>query len=566
MGKGRDKKKKKNNSKQKPIKSKPEKTKPLENIDELLNEFTTHHQSLYKSIEEINCAPPSRRANCSLSVNPIDANELVLFGGEFYDGKRVYMYNDLYKYNIEKNQWKKISCPTMPGPRSSHQTIITPRGMLYLFGGEFVSPNETNFFHYKDFWRFDMSLNQWEKLECSKPGPRSGHRMVFWKDYIVLFGGFFDQSQKTTYYNDLWVFDTGNMEWKEFKFVEQVPSPRSGFQFILHNDLAFLYGGYSKISKGQKTVGVMHTDAWTLKLSNTPIVQLKWEKKKKIGGILPGQRSGNTMVYHKGKGIQFGGVTDLIENEETIESIVHGDLFQYNFETNKFYPMNIKNDLLIPCPRYNPCLVISKNVMYMFGGILEVENKEITLCDFWSLNLDKLQEWKRIIADENAVLDWQGVDSDEESLESQIEDEDETEDEESIEVDHNSTDDLSDIEEPNLDILKINEKYEKIRHEQELRQSQMTTSEMDLQAENDPQPGESMADYFCRTTDYWQSEAHKEFDRTGKVLRRRAFYQAYDRYLYMRPSNELVEMEMKENKEKLEPRKPNEQEPRNRNR
>lgn len=45
------------------------------------------------------------------------------------------MYNDLYRYSIDKDEWKKYTSPNSPGPRSAHQIAIMPTGTLFLFGG-----------------------------------------------------------------------------------------------------------------------------------------------------------------------------------------------------------------------------------------------------------------------------------------------------------------------------------------------------------------------------------------------------------------------------------------------
>lgn len=566
MGKGRDKKKKlKNKDSSTPVKepkAKLKKQKSLEDIDQLLKDFKEATQT-HTQIEQ-NCEPPSRRANCSLNVNPINTNELILFGGEYFDGKRVEMYNDFYKYNIEKNEWKKVICPDMPGPRSSHQIAITQKGMLYLFGGEFVSPNETNFFHYKDFWKMNLAEgNTFERLDLKvKPSSRSGHRMVCWKEYLVLFGGFFDQIHKTTYYDDLWVFNTLSEEWTNMETQEK-PLARSGCQLLVHHDLLTLYGGYSKISKkGTKTIGMMHTDHWVLKLA--PELKFKWEKKKKIGGLVPGPRSGGTMVYHKEKGFMFGGVSDILEDEERIESVMHADMFQFNLDQNKFYPINMKKkDSLAPCARFNAALCVAKNVMYMFGGILEVGDKEITLSDFWSLNLDKLQEWNRIIQDDNQEINWD---------EEQSSDEDSENGDQEREYSEGS----SNEEEEQMEEVKVvevdaiakrnSERFEKIKLKQEMKHIQMTPEELKEQSENDPRPKESMSDFYIRTTEYWQKEAMKEVERTGKTLRRKGFTIAYDRYLFLRPINEIIEAQLIENDIEDGGKKVDSGESRNRNR
>ena len=62
---------------------------------------------------------------------------------------------------------------------------------MYIFGGEFTSPSQNQFYHYKDLWRLNLQDYKWEQLKDIKGGPsaRSGHRMFIWKHKLVLFGG-----------------------------------------------------------------------------------------------------------------------------------------------------------------------------------------------------------------------------------------------------------------------------------------------------------------------------------------------------------------------------------------
>lgn len=69
-----------------------------------------------------------------------------MFGGEFNDGSQVTMFNELYRWNVDRNDWKAIESLHTPPPRSSHQTVIY-RDKMYLFGGEFATLD--SFFHYK---------------------------------------------------------------------------------------------------------------------------------------------------------------------------------------------------------------------------------------------------------------------------------------------------------------------------------------------------------------------------------------------------------------------------------
>ena len=106
-------------------------------------------------IEEIVEGPPSRRANATLTSCP-NGNHLWCIGGEFFseDGKAVsiicayiiiskslhkncqYIYNDVFRYTPEKDEWRKFVSPTCPGPRSAHAVTSSHAGggKLFLFG------------------------------------------------------------------------------------------------------------------------------------------------------------------------------------------------------------------------------------------------------------------------------------------------------------------------------------------------------------------------------------------------------------------------------------------------
>jgi hypothetical protein len=75
------------------------------------------------AITEEKVKNPSPRVNAALVPNPLKDKELILFGGEFYNGETTYVYNDLFRYHVDKNEWTKVSSPNSPTPRCSHQVI-----------------------------------------------------------------------------------------------------------------------------------------------------------------------------------------------------------------------------------------------------------------------------------------------------------------------------------------------------------------------------------------------------------------------------------------------------------
>ncbi|KAH8548731.1 galactose oxidase [Umbelopsis sp. PMI_123] len=601
-------------------KSKEKADEPEEDIEAILAAFKKQQEEQYKVTEEIIGNPPSRRANATFSPHPTNTNELILFGGEFYDGQKVHMYNDLYRYSIDKDEWKRITSPNSPGPRSAHQVAIMPTGTLFLFGGEFISPNETQFFHYKDFWSFDLKTNQWDKLEVKqKPSARSGHRMAVWKNFIVLFGGFYDNYVQTNYYDDLWVFDTLTYKWTKIEVPESSnrPTARSGFCFIPCNDGVILYGGYCKqYTKGQRAKGIVHTDTWLLKM-NTDLKGIKWEKRKK-SGFAPTPRSGATMAVHKNRGILFGGVYDEDVSEEKLESTFYNELFTYQIDNGRWFPLNLRkskqskkaqkaqakkqnqsnnddnssdddssddapksgkqqqnnNDDTLedfsPRARYNAMTCVQKGILYIYGGILEIEDKEYTLDDFWSINVDKMTEYTCMKSSELDEQVWLGEQSDDDDDEDDEDDEDEDEededeDEENDEVasDNEEADNASvdgkaksrktkKKEENKTDVVNdevvpdaIEEKDEQMMAMNKLNQ----LLEQDAKAKEEdalstPNLGESLRDFYARTTEFWARKAFEEDEEgtaRGKALRRDGFSMAEQRYQEYQPILQEIE-------------------------
>lgn len=320
-----------------------------EDLDALLARYREQWEQEHAVAEEKVGGPPSRRANATFTPCPL-GNDLYLFGGEYFNGERVAFYQDMYRYIPDKNEWRTYASKNQPGPRSAHQVAATPAqgGMLWLFGGEFSGARQNAFHHYRDLWAFSIESKAWERIDTKlRPSARSGHRMTFWKHYLVLFGGFIDTGVKTQYLNDLWIFDTQNtFKWTEIKQNDlRRPPPRSGFSFLSCPEGIVLHGGYcKKYVKGQRTQGVALEDTWLLKMDED-LTKLDWAKRRKVGYAPNPVRSGCTMALWQSKsmGILFGGVTDTEADEETMESTFHKDLYGYQLPgTGRWISLNLK--------------------------------------------------------------------------------------------------------------------------------------------------------------------------------------------------------------------------------
>ncbi|KAJ9507167.1 hypothetical protein QJQ45_004829 [Haematococcus lacustris] len=214
---------------------------------------------------------------------------------------------------------------------------------MYVFGGEFTSPNQERFHHFKELWRLDLTNWSWDALPCkSGPSGRSGHRMVAYKNKVLLFGGYYDNGRDMRYYNDLWEFDVDSLRWSAVGNMAAGPwpSPRSGCQLVLHDNTLYLHGGYSK-SRDEADPELEHgkamDDCWACDLTT-----YKWERVKKAG-MAPGPRSSFAMVTWRGRGFLFGGASD---NEAKggldLSSEFHNDLYCFSCEKRRWFAAELR--------------------------------------------------------------------------------------------------------------------------------------------------------------------------------------------------------------------------------
>lgn len=432
---------------------------------------------------------------------------LFLSAHEGHGAYRALFYPDLYRYTpstatttatpvstngstpTDGGVWRSYASANQPGPRSAHQVATTAAngGQLWLFGGEFAGPRMNSFHHYRDLWVLHVASKQWERIDTKvRPSARSGHRMVCWKHFLVLFGGFQDTGVRTTYLGDLWLFDLSEYKWHEIKHdaLRAHPAARSGFSLLACPDGVLLHGGYCKrYVKGQRTQGVALEDTWFLKLelgADGDLLHsgtIEWQRRRKIG-YAPGPRSGCTMALwgNKNMGVLFGGVTDQENDEESLESVCHNELFAYQLGGNgRWVSLNLKRpkkkggrrrkkpqqpqpqqrenrdddsdddnegrgdeeegtredeardqeeeeeddpddpQKSIPLARFNTMLAVQRNTLYCYGGIHETQNREYTLDDFHTLDLSKMDRFQCLKACPIDALEWNESESESES-------------------------------------------------------------------------------------------------------------------------------------------------------
>jgi hypothetical protein len=595
-------------------------------LDAVLAEYARQQEQFLKVTETVS-EPPTPRGSSAIIGSPGNHNELFLFGGEYFNGALATFYNDLFIYNINRDEWRKVTSRNSPLPRSGHAWCRGGNaGGIYLFGGEFSSPKQGTFYHYNDFCRLDPISREWTRL-LGKKGPpaRSGHRLTYFKNYIILFGGFQDTSQTTKYLNDLWIYDCTNFTWHEPKLPPGTgkPDARSSFSLLPHEKGAVLLGGYSRVkvtvnagTKGAKggtrvtTKPVVHQDTWFLRIAppatdapsgTLPVV--KWERRKRPANAPNPIRAGATMCSHRGRGIQFGGVHDVEESEEGIDSEFFNQLFAWNVDRNRYFPLTLRRpratakkaglergrrdrtkqdeeELManlralemktgtvqdnveisktseeeeederpekpvifeMPHPRFNAQLAVQNDTLFIYGGTFEKGDREYTFDEMWAIDLGKLDGVREIFKRE--LEDWQGSE-DEESDEEEGEDED---DEEGSIGD--TTTEVGTVVSENPTV--VSRQPSKQEEEEEEEETEEITSASDGLPY--PRPFEALRDFYARTSVQWQeiiiadlSGQNAADAQTVKEVRKLAFDQAEDKWWDCREEIRTLEDEQTE--------------------
>ncbi|XP_075694438.1 kelch domain-containing protein 4 isoform X2 [Rhinoderma darwinii] len=463
----------------------------------------------------------------------------------------TFLYNELYIYNIKKNSWSKVDVPNPPPRRCAHQAVAVPQagGQLWLFGGEFASPDGEQFYHYKDLWVLHLNNKTWEQIKSpGGPSGRSGHRMVYTKRQLIVFGGFHESARDYIYYNDVFAFNLDSFTWAKISPTGTGPSARSGCQLTTTQDGSIvIYGGYSK-QRVKKDVdkGTVHTDMFLLRMEGAD----KWTwSRLNPSGTKPTLRTGFSMAAApNNRSVLFGGVCDE-EEEESIESDFFNDLYFYDQGKNRWFtaqirghksdrkkkrrgdktteaealdekeagglspaePIEVIKEIVAedgtvmtikqvissqaapasdeeedeeededkaeaagpqvePCPRSSSLTAAKQGVLYVYGGMFEVADRQFTLNDLYSLDLHKMEEWKVLVEMDPKTQEW--------LEESDSEDEEEGAEGGEEEEEEDDDDDDDDEEEEGKEDSEV--------------------------AQHPPlEPHEKYSDYFPRTEQYW---------------------------------------------------------------
>ncbi|XP_061360870.1 uncharacterized protein LOC133304826 [Gastrolobium bilobum] len=465
------------------------------------------------------------------------------------------------------------------------ESCSEPSGGLGFVVGGFVSLLTMTLKYYNDLFVFDLDQFKWQEIK-PKPGAmwptaRSGFQLFVYQDEIFLYGGYSKEvssdksvSEKGIVHSDMWSLDPKTWEWNKVKKSGMPPGPRAGFSMCVHKRRALLFGGVVDIEvEGDVMMSLFLNELYGFQLDNNRWYPLELRKEKSTKDKLKKNEQNFTDDIEKinpecaateeteDSEFEESNIDDISQNIASNVTIVDSETLIKSEGKPKESgsKLDIQSsslpEVVKPCGRINSCMAIGRDTLYIYGGMMEIKDQEITLDDLYSLNLSKLDEWKCIIpASESEWVEASEEDDDDEE-ENEDDDEDESDgdrtseenedDEEEEEEVQNASDQVGDAVAlikgggRNLRRKERRSRIEQIRASLGLSDSQRT-----------PLPGESLRDFYKRTNLYWQMAAHEHTQHTGKELRKDGFDLAEARYRELKPI--LDELALLEAEQKAE--------------
>nr|CAB3484909.1 unnamed protein product [Digitaria exilis] len=585
-----------------------------DDIDAILRSIQKEEAKKKEVHVEENVPAPSPRSNCSLTINPLKETELILYGGEFYNGSKTFVYGDLYRYDVEKNEWKlvlykhkivlfggfydtlrEVSClhattnthPPNPLAIMAEPTIAELKELLSTVVAKLTTVEGEISSLKVDQARLHVAVNnvQSSRLDTSETSAAGGSFYL----QIYLYGGYFKEvasdKEKGTVHADMWSLDPRTWEWNKVKKAGMPPGPRAGFSMCVHKKRAVLFGGVVDMEVEGFLPNVQNI-LWTVakeanlwcdvimsmfmnelygfQLDNHRWYPLELRKdkpaKNKTKDIKRKESTNDVEANIDNDGDEVMEDFDAIEGQPEVHgvsnqltkslSITRAGSSKSSDVLSDSAAQEAPPEAVKPSGRINACMAVGKDMLYLYGGMMEVKDREITLDDLFSLNLSKLDEWKCIIpASESEWLEISEDEDDDDDDEAEENENDSEEDASQTDEDEESDEDAARNVSSAVSLLKGESKTMR-RKEKRARIEQIRVILGLSDSQRTPVPGETLRDFYKRTNMYWQMAAYEHTQHTGKELRKDGFDLAETRYKELKPIlDELAVLEAEQKAE-----------------
>ena len=274
---------------------------------------------------------------------------------------------DFYKYNIKKNEWKRLK-NELKLKRSHHSCSIYKNKMLISGGMKLTN-------YLSDFYEYNFDNEKWSKLSSLPLGPLRGHKSLIYKDSLYIFGGsrkssnlhyqinrknnsngeededdFEEENEnKNEFYqfsNSLLRFDLLTLKWEIIESsTNNIISGRESFTFIEFKDKFYIFGGLT-------------SNGISNELFTFDLLTKEWNKIEYSGPNLK-ERCYHSSIILKEKLFIFGGYNskDGWLNE----------FYEFDLNTNIFSSIENKGSN-IPSQRSGHTMLHYDDKVWIFGG------------------------------------------------------------------------------------------------------------------------------------------------------------------------------------------------------
>jgi len=160
----------------------------------------------------------------------------------YFGGCNPSHLNTLYKYDISRNTIESVhTIGKVPGVRSAHTAVIYENSM-YVFGGW------NGYSSYGDLCKLNLETMYWSQVETTGEAPcnRRTHGAAVHENHMYIFGGY-GESQKPSYFDQLFSYNFDTREWKIMESNGQCPPGRSRMSLTEHNGKLYLLGGWDRV-------------------------------------------------------------------------------------------------------------------------------------------------------------------------------------------------------------------------------------------------------------------------------------------------------------------------------
>ena len=545
---------------------------------------------------------------------------MLIFGG-FFEAVREAprWFNDLNIYDFSTNSWIECSyskLASIPPERSACNFGIFTGGtdVAYVSGGYSKLKNpapgsKAEGRVHTDYWALHLKGLEsgkppsWERIsrKGEYPSQRSGTACTIWKNKMLVFGGVDDEETenhrvKSVFFDDLFAFDMERKRWFRLSLKKKAGERRRRKKNDDKTD--------SQIDAAENQVadeesdednegieGEATSNGWDLDMLRSNmfafidgegnVVYEKIEEEdedmeQKEANSSPANTNTNTNTnagYDADEGENLSSKVDADDDEpnvNTTEELVQK--MAAPIPANSYLPTIAKSEVMAlgedgnptpirrqsPLPRIKAQIVVRGNTLFLYGGILEVGDREVTLDDVWSLELQKREEWVCIHEGTMHKQVWKGVDSDNESYISTDRGGDESDDDDDDFFEFDDILEEGEDEEAAKAARKAAKKAAKKERMKGIREEIKSLNEQlhSDDSNEDPLVGEELADFYSRTSAYWtqkamESSANSDDDdgssKDVKELKREGFKLAQERYISLKPVlYRLRELEMEQ--------------------